>query len=78
MNAAELPKPGTYRHYKGGYYHLAWLARREHDGEWMCCYARTGTLERYVRPAAEWFEPINDAGTLRFTPAGTHAQDAAP
>lgn len=69
MSDQQLPEPGTYRHYKGGYYHLAWLARREHDGEWMCCYGKSETLERYVRPASEWFAIVDEHGTRRFTAA---------
>jgi hypothetical protein len=67
-SAGCLPKPGTYRHHEGGYYHLAWLARHEDDGEWMCCYAKAGTLERYVCRASEWSRPVDAGGTPRYSP----------
>ena len=62
-----LPVVGaTYHHYKGGRYRVLSLPMRECDRVSMVCYQSIETGATWVRPLAEWFQPIDDRKT-RFS-----------
>ena len=64
------PKPGIYRHFKGNYYHLLYVARHSETLEPMAVYqALYGERGLWVRPLAMWAETVTGGqGTVcRFT-----------
>lgn len=73
MNADSLPplpvepKPGRYRHYKGGEYRVLGLARHSESLEPLVVYqALYGEAGLWIRPAAMFTELITPApGTAR-------------
>lgn len=57
------PKPGLYRHYKGGEYRVLGLARHSETLEPVAVYrALYGEGGLWVRPAAMWVETIEIGG----------------
>ena len=64
------PKPGKYRHYKGGEYEVIELARHSETLEPMVVYrALYGVGGCWVRPASMWSETvwIHDRKVARFS-----------
>lgn len=58
-----MPKPGRYRHFKGGEYELLCLARHSETGETMVVYrALYGDCGVWVRPLAMWSETVEREG----------------
>jgi hypothetical protein len=57
------PKPGLYRHYKGGEYEVVGLARHSETLEPMVVYrALYGSGGLWVRPAGMWTEKVEVGG----------------
>ena len=57
------PRPGKYRHYKGGEYLVLGLARHSETLEPLVVYqALYGEKDLWVRPAAMWTERVEVAG----------------
>ena len=55
----ETPKPGKYRHFKGGEYELVAIATHSETLEPMVVYrALYGDGGLWVRPASMWIEPV--------------------
>ncbi|HVU16554.1 MAG TPA: DUF1653 domain-containing protein [Candidatus Didemnitutus sp.] len=62
----EEPKPGRYRHYKGGEYRVISLARHSETLEPMVVYqALYGEGGTWVRPAKMWSEMVDVGGEKR-------------
>ncbi len=64
------PRPGRYRHYKGGEYRVVGLARHSETLEPLVVYqALYGEYGLWVRPAAMWVETVTVNGQTvpRFT-----------
>lgn len=60
------PRPGRYRHYKGGEYRVVGLARHSESLEPLVVYeALYGAGGLWVRPAAMFSETIVDARGIR-------------
>ncbi|MEG1892085.1 MAG: DUF1653 domain-containing protein [Clostridia bacterium] len=80
------PKPGIYRHFKGGVYELIDVATHSETGERLVVYrALYGMYDLWVRPLAMWSEEVNHGGVLqpRFTylhaaPHGNSATEQYP
>ena len=67
------PRPGRYRHYKGGEYQVLGLARHSESLEPLVVYqALYGERGLWVRPAAMWTETVvfNGRSLPRFTAIG--------
>ncbi len=67
------PRPGRYRHYKGGEYQVVGLARHSESLEPLVVYqALDGEHGLWVRPAAMWSEIVtfNDSSVTRFKRIG--------
>jgi len=65
------PRPGKYRHYKGGEYRVLGLARHSETLEPLVVYqALYGEKGLWVRPAAMWTETVVLDG--RSLPRFTH------
>ena len=65
-------KPGVYRHFKGKWYELLFIARHSETLEDMVVYrALYGEGGTWVRPASMWFEHVEKDGYSgpRFMPA---------
>jgi hypothetical protein len=65
------PRPGLYRHYKGGEYRVVGLARHSETLEPLVVYqALYGEHGLWVRPAGMWNETVtfNGQSVLRFAP----------
>lgn len=61
------PKPGLYRHYKGGEYEVMGLCRHSETLEPMVVYrALYGEKGLWVRPHAMWSETVDVDGTKRL------------
>lgn len=59
----ETPKPGKYRHFKGGEYELVAIATHSETLEPMVVYrALYGDGGLWVRPASMWNEPVDRDG----------------
>ncbi len=57
------PKPGKYRHFKGGEYELLFIARHSETQEEMAVYrALYGAGGLWVRPLAMWSETVDRDG----------------
>ena len=66
----ETPKPGRYRHYKGGEYEVVQLARHSETLAPVVVYrALYGERGLWVRPAEMWNETVEVDGQVvrRFT-----------
>ena len=64
---------GTYRHFKGGEYHVIGVATHSETGEQMVIYqALYGDHALWARPAAMWFQTVMYQGRQvpRFTYIG--------
>ena len=71
--AKQVFLPGRYRHYKGNYYELLFVAKHSETGEDMVIYrALYGEGGFWARPAAMWNEPVSVEGIpeRRFTFVG--------
>lgn len=56
-------KPGVYRHFKGNYYRLLYLAKHSETLEEMVVYqALYGQRGIWVRPASMWSETVEREG----------------
>jgi hypothetical protein len=67
------PRPGLYRHYKGGEYRVLGLARHSETLAPLVVYqALYGEHGLWVRPAAMWIESvvINGQSVPRFARVG--------
>ena len=66
---AIAPKPGRYRHYKGGEYEVILCAIKEDTLEPMVIYKSLAHGTIWVRPIQEWNEEVEVAGQhiRRFT-----------
>ena len=66
----DAPRPGPYRHHKGGMYVVLCAARHSETEEWMVVYraVRDGTV--WVRPLAMWTEHVRHGNSVvpRFAP----------
>jgi hypothetical protein len=61
-----VPKPNeTWRHFKGGRYSIVCTAEMEATGEFMVVY-RGADGNHWVRPHAEWHDPMPPARQPRF------------
>ena len=73
-----FPKKGVYRHYKGNFYELLYIATHSETLENMVVYkALYSDGEIWVRPLSMWSEIVtlkNGEKTERFTYAGEVAQ----
>lgn len=71
MDALSPPRPGRYRHFKGGLYELLGVACHSETQEPMVVYrALYGDGGLWVRPAAMWCEIVERDGYRgpRFVP----------
>lgn len=64
----EHPRPGLYRHYKGGLYTVLCVGRHSETEEWLVTYKSEALGSYWVRPLAMWQEEVN--GTPRFAYIG--------
>ena len=67
------PRPGRYRHYKGGEYQVLGLARHSETLEPLVVYqALYGERGLWVRPQPMFVEPVTHEGNnvARFAPIG--------
>lgn len=56
------PKPGRYRHFKGGEYLVQGVARHSETGELLVVYSPCyGERGLWVRPLAMFIEPVSRA-----------------
>jgi hypothetical protein len=65
------PKPGKYRHYKGGEYELLFIARHTETEEDLVVYRTLyGDFSHWVRPLAMFIETVEVDGKNqpRFAP----------
>lgn len=60
------PRPGPYRHYKGGLYTVICVGRHSETEEWLVTYRSEARGDYWVRPLAMWQETVN--GVPRFAP----------
>ncbi|MFZ5724215.1 MAG: DUF1653 domain-containing protein [Pseudomonadota bacterium] len=71
MSPDENPRPGLYRHYKGGLYTVIGTARHSETGELLVVYRpEYGERTLWVRPHRMFLETIETEGRTvrRFTP----------
>ena len=69
-----LPTPGSrWQHYKGGFYTVITLAKREGSAEPLVVYQAARDRLVWVRPLSEWQEFVG-RDTPRFAPAGAAAE----
>jgi len=66
----EIIEGKIYRHYKGNLYKVMAIAKHSETLEDMVVYQSVKTGEIWTRPKSMWNETVDNAGTLRFTPAG--------
>lgn len=73
-----FPRKGVYRHYKGNFYELLYIATHSETLENMVVYkALYGDGKIWVRPLSMWSETVtlpSGEKTERFTYAGEVAQ----
>lgn len=56
-------KPGIYRHFKGNFYEVLFMAKHSETQEPMVVYkALYGEHGIWVRPAAMWYEHVEKNG----------------
>ena len=60
----EHPRPGLYRHYKGGLYTVLCVGRHSETEEWLVTYRSEALSSYWVRPLAMWQEQVD--GIPRF------------
>ncbi len=66
----QSPSPGIYRHFKGNYYRLLYVAKHSETLESYVIYkALYGDEEIWIRPADMWQElvSVNGEQVRRFT-----------
>lgn len=55
----DQPRPGRYRHYKGGLYTVIGIARHSESGEWLVVYRpEYGERSLWVRPWSMFMETV--------------------
>lgn len=67
------PRPGRYRHYKGGEYEVVGVARHSETDEWLVVYRPLyNDTGLWVRPLAMFLEtvPVNGEPVPRFAYVG--------
>lgn len=67
----QAPRPGRYRHFKGGEYEVIGVARHSESGEPLVVYRPLyGDSGLWVRPLAMFLETVERDGTRvpRFSP----------
>mgnify|MGYP001245482449 FL=1 len=65
VHEPDHPRPGLYRHYKGGFYTVLHTARHSETEEWLVIYRSEARQDYWARPLAMWCEQVN--GGPRFT-----------
>jgi len=71
------PRPGRYRHFKGGEYEVVGVARHSETDERVVVYRPLdGDGGLWVRPLAMFLEPVAHAG--RTVPRFTLIEPAVP
>ena len=73
MNPLNEPKPGRYRHFKGGEYEVLGVARHSETEELLVVYRPLyGERRLWVRPLAMFTEAVEHEGVRqpRFTCVG--------
>ncbi|WP_332828312.1 DUF1653 domain-containing protein [Novacetimonas sp. GS1] len=68
MVAPSHPRPGPYRHYKGGLYTVICVGRHSETEEWLVTYRSEARGDYWVRPLDMWMEQVD--GAPRFSPLG--------
>lgn len=71
----EHPRPGLYRHYKGGLYTVLCVGRHSETEEWLVTYRSEALGNYWVRPLAMWQQSVE--GVPRFAFIG-HDDPQAP
>ncbi|MGO3518865.1 MAG: DUF1653 domain-containing protein [Acetobacter cibinongensis] len=71
MILPEHPKPGLYRHYKGGLYTVLCVGRHSETEEWLVTYRSEALGSYWVRPLAMWQEQVNGVPRFAFIEAAT-------
>lgn len=74
QNAPQHPKPGLYRHYKGGLYTVLCVGRHSETEEWLVTYRCDAQGTYWVRPLDMWLQ--NVGGVPRFAFIGPESQEA--
>jgi hypothetical protein len=76
---AEVPKPGRYRHFKGGEYELLSVARHTETDELLVVYYSVDAPERiWVRPLEMFVEPVGGGAQIpRFQPTASYETGVA-
>ena len=70
---ALAPAAGTrWRHYKGGFYTVITIAKREGSAEPLVVYKAASDGQVWVRPLTEW-RGLVGKDTPRFSPVGAAA-----
>jgi hypothetical protein len=72
------PKVGLYRHYKGKYYQVLFVAKHtETEEDFVVYQALYGTFEHWIRPAGMFMETVGEAPQIRprFSFCGVAAID---
>ncbi len=67
----DQPRPGRYRHYKGGIYAVIGTAQHSETGDWLVVYRpEYGERALWVRPRDMFLENVTVEGKSvpRFTP----------
>lgn len=73
--STDEPKPGIYKHYKGGTYEVTGLAKHTETKEIMVLYRSREYGTSWCRPLSEWNKPTADGG-VRFKPTLCEMRDA--
>ncbi|WP_338331750.1 DUF1653 domain-containing protein [Acetobacter sp. LMG 32666] len=71
------PKPGLYRHYKGGLYTVLCVGRHSETEEWLVTYRCDALGTYWVRPLAMWQQTVNGVPRFAFIGANTPTQSGA-
>ncbi len=72
----DQPRPGRYRHYKGGLYTVIGIARHSETGEWLVVYRpEYGERALWVRPRDMFLDnvTVGDRSVPRFAPLDDQA-----
>lgn len=68
----EHPRPGFYRHYKGGLYTVICVGQHSETEEWLVTYRSEALGSYWVRPLSMWQQSVN--GVPRFAYIGEDEQ----
>ena len=73
----DAPRPGLYRHHKGGLYAVLHVGRHSETEEWLVVYRAVRDDTVWVRPLAMWVERVRHGGAVvpRFAAV---ADDVSP